>query len=112
MDEKTLEALKGSIRKWEKIVDGTGIDDGNDNCPLCHLFLNDWCEKCPVFQKNNQEFCSHTPYSQWNRHHDDRHQKWEENEDGYRIIGKCRTCKKLAREELEFLQSLLPKDTK
>jgi hypothetical protein len=44
MDEKTLEALKGSIRKWEAIVDGTGEDDGADNCPLCHMFARPFLE--------------------------------------------------------------------
>jgi hypothetical protein len=38
MDNQTLAALKGSIRKWENIAAGTGVDKGVFNCPLCKLF--------------------------------------------------------------------------
>ena len=41
MNRKTLTALKGSIKKWEKIVAGTGSDNGYQNCPLCALFVLD-----------------------------------------------------------------------
>jgi len=47
MDAKTLKALKGSIKKWEKIIAGTGVDKGGDNCPLCKAC--GWnCRDCPV----------------------------------------------------------------
>jgi len=50
MKMKTLEALKGSIKKWEKIHDGTGMDEGRDNCALCQRFQNEDCDcdGCPV----------------------------------------------------------------
>src|SRR5262245_41236356 len=33
MDDETLEALNGSIAKWQAIVGGTGEDEGAENCP-------------------------------------------------------------------------------
>ena len=35
MTKKVLKALKGSIKKWESIVKGTGEEHGSKNCPLC-----------------------------------------------------------------------------
>lgn len=68
MDEQTLDALKGSIAKWEAIVAGTGEDLGAENCPLCALFLrnskdrsND-CKRCPVKIKTGLRYCKNTPY--------------------------------------------------
>ena len=104
MDAKTLKALEGSIMKWEKIVDGKGIDDGIDNCPLCKLFyLNGDCEECPVSKKTESYCCSETPYDEWHDHQNDKHPQFDE----YKI--RCDTCKKLAEKELAFLKSLLPK---
>lgn len=110
MNYKTLRALKGSIRKWQAIVDGHGIDQGGDNCPLCHLFLEnadkDYCEGCPVFEKTGKEFCYGTPY----------HDEWLELPIRLTIgsINERRTpedaekARAAATAELEFLKSLLP----
>ena len=102
MDKETLKALKGSIRKWEKIVDGVGVDLGSENCPLCYLYLDSKldCKGCPV-----GKHCLDTVFGDWVLHHVRKHPNKP-----LQIIGKCRTCKKLARKELEFLQSLLPKE--
>jgi hypothetical protein len=67
MDARTLEALKGSIAKWEAIVAGTGKDDGYFNCPLCKLFNDqgddeDDCVKCPVFIRVRARYCENSPY--------------------------------------------------
>jgi len=110
MDKETLKALKGGIEKWEKIEDGTGRDKGGANCDLCQLLPD--CDGCPVFEFSGEDQCDNTPWRKWFNHHMDFHKKdvfslWEE---GLAIVGKCRTCKKLAREELEFLKSLLPKE--
>lgn len=43
MDKKTVKAIRGSIKKWEDIEKGTGMDFGVGNCPLCHLFK--WAKK-------------------------------------------------------------------
>jgi hypothetical protein len=92
MDEITLEALKGSIEKWEKIVAGTGIDQGSKNCPLCKVFLEpdppgeNYCDGCPVKEKTGLKLCYGTPYEKWLY---------------------CDT-KNVAEKELEFLKELLP----
>jgi hypothetical protein len=95
MDAATLEALKGSIAKWEGIVAGTTRDDGADNCPLCALFNTDdydrienACEGCPVQKSAGIGFCMQTPYYAY------RHLKTTE----------------AAQAELDFLRSLLPAD--
>ena len=65
MNKRTLKALEGSIKKWEKIVDGTGYDRGGENCPLCKLFLHSGtfdCGGCPVYQKTRKMGCDGTPY--------------------------------------------------
>jgi len=36
--DEQLTALDGSIEKWRNIVEGTGTDLADDNCPLCHLY--------------------------------------------------------------------------
>lgn len=94
MDAKTLKALHGSIAKWEGIVAGTMDDRGEDNCPLCKLFLKKNCEGCPVFEKTLEEGCHGTPYRQTLR------AKSTEEYDSH------------AQAELDFLKSLLPKEAK
>jgi hypothetical protein len=66
MNRKTAKALEGSIKKWEAIVAGTAGDKGDDNCPLCKLFL--WlqdCEGCPVKEKTGRMSCEGSPYDRW-----------------------------------------------
>lgn len=99
MDEKTLEALKGSIRKWEKVVDGTGSELGMDNCPLCQVFVKGQqpgkaCEGCPVMLETGRAFCVDTPYTDY-----------ADAEDAENVAG----MNEAAIEELEFLKSLLPR---
>ncbi len=103
MNKETLVALKGSIRKWERIVAGKGIDLGTENCPLCKLFYKKGCIGCPVKEETGFNWCFLTPYDEWLLHH--------ELEHGKPVIlkVKCDTCKKLAERELKFLKSLLPK---
>ena len=93
MDAKTLEAMRGSIRKWERIVEGTGEDEGANNCPLCHLFHSDFrkddenmCKGCPVAESVGVSGCLSTPYF---------------------LYIDCET-KENAQRELDFLISLLP----
>lgn len=63
MDAKTLKALEGSIKKWEKIVARTGFDNGCGNCPLCRQFLEHGCVGCPVVTRTGKTVCKGTPYS-------------------------------------------------
>lgn len=101
MDKDTLEALKGSIKKWEGIVEGTTRDEGTANCPLCQKFntnemkLTEKCRGCPVMIETRQIGCAGTPYIEYEDAVD------EFGEDSVEAEG-------IAKEELCFLQSLLP----
>lgn len=91
LSDKALKALKGSINKWRKIVNGTGKDFGFDNCPCCKEYykvldgLVDSCDGCPIKMKTGLDLCEGTPY-----HHP---LLWKER----------------SQAELNFLISLLPK---
>jgi hypothetical protein len=96
MDAKTLEALRGSIKKWEGIVAGTTMDLGPANCPLCQRFIdNDDCAGCPVAFRTGQDSCAGSPYDEWTAA--------EEANDSVRLA-------RAAQAELDFLKSLLPKE--
>lgn len=114
MDAKTLIALKGSIKKWERIVTGKGQDKGDDNCPLCKAFkvvgpldaggCGDICGGCPVALHSGAVNCRNTPYQNWMR---------AENDIGCMNNNKATTpeLKAAAQAELDFLRSLLPAST-
>lgn len=103
MDAKTLKALKGSIKKWERIAAGTGLDKGDDNCPLCKVFKQGAviCGGCPVALHSGAVNCKNTPYLDWLN---------VENVIGGRNYNKATTpqLKAAAQAELDFLRSLLP----
>lgn len=110
MDEKTLAALKGSIKKWEDIVAGVGADNGPDNCPLCLEFHEDYredgdkdkcCVGCPVMKRTGFDSCQESPYQIWLKLSDE---DWEG--DGFRP--RTAAQKGAAIDELNFLKSLLP----
>lgn len=61
-EAEIVRALLGSIEKWKAIVDGTGVDDGPHNCPLCQLFIEHVCDDCPVAESAEQPYCDGTPY--------------------------------------------------
>jgi hypothetical protein len=102
MNKKTLQALKGSIRKWEKIVAGTGVDNGHCNCPLCKVFPIA-CLGCPVYEKTGFDDCAESPYQKWMAHNETEHSE------KYPKKIECSRCKFFALKELKFLISLLPK---
>ena len=98
MNEQTLKALKGSIKKWERIVAGTGVDKGIDNCPLCKIFWSDeQCGPCPVKEKTGENFCRNSPYKDW---------AFEAPGTGTKAETEKQKAAALA--ELKFLKSLLP----
>jgi hypothetical protein len=119
MDDKTREALEGSIKKWEAIVARTGKDRGAYNCPLCELFYNcespheegvlpehDMCWGCPVSTRTGQRACGHTPYPEWS---DEAARVYDSDFRTLRMGGWSATTDKLldlAKQELEFLKSL------
>lgn len=102
MDSKTLEALEGSIAKWQSIVDGTGADRLADNCSLCKAFPG--CEGCPVAEATETSDCDNTPWVDWYG------AQWALK----RLHGKGEwradtpELKELAYAELDFLKSLRP----
>ena len=66
MDKKAVKALRGSIKKWERIVLGTGEDLGHDNCPLCKEYCREsGCDGCPVAEDTGERFCDGSPYEDW-----------------------------------------------
>lgn len=101
--------LLASIRKWEKIVVGKGVDAGRSNCPLCkrynrfhkHPHPNEIeCDGCPIFVSTRCRYCEYTPYSEWCLHQDVVHNC----EPPYTV--QCPTCKSLAGQELAFLKKV------
>ena len=105
MDEKTLEALKGSVRKWTSIVAGKGKSLGYENCPLCKIFQANYekknCNGCPVAERTGKPYCRDTPYDDW-----------ADAEDAIGGINNNKATteelKLAAKAELDFLRSLLP----
>ena len=65
MDRATVKALRGSIKKWELIVLGRGTDEGDDNCPLCHMFFDNDCIGCPVSARTGHSNCVGSPYAKF-----------------------------------------------
>lgn len=63
------EAIEAAIAKWQRIVDGNGIDNGADDCALCALYLHKSCIGCPVTDAigNINYLCRDTPYIEWCR---------------------------------------------
>ena len=109
MKKATLEAIKGSIHKWEKICDGKDRDKGVTNCPLCLRFFKNGparCrrltgEKCPVRTRTWLFGCNGSPYEQWRQ------------QTRYDGGGRASTpkLKELAQAEVDFLESLLPQQS-
>ena len=99
MPPPTLKALKQSIAHWKRLATGKrreGERTGVHDCALCVLFFRTDCAGCPVAQKVNRIGCSNTPYVNAN--------------DAYYDTGlDSPEFKAAAKVELEFLQSLLPK---
>jgi len=112
MDKETFEALKKSIEKWEKIVNGKEGDLGSLNCALCGVFItkDKRCVGCPVYMKTGEPLCRETPYIDWLKHHAYRHFNVLLGDCNVMLtpcVVECPECKRLAQEELEFLKSLL-----
>ena len=111
MNQETLKALRGSIKKWKEVVAGTDYEAGSHNCPLCEL---SGCAVCPVMIYTGEVQCDGTPYRAWIEHHRAVH-RVEYDEVArlpyYPAVGRkilCPICKVLAMKEVEFLKSLLP----
>jgi hypothetical protein len=103
--DRQIEALKGSIKKWEEIVAGTGVDKGTENCPCCEAFFlteNDktyCCAECPVYLASGASGCSNTPYTDWAEYTNDL--------DSCDCTVYDEESKQLAIAELEYLKQVL-----
>lgn len=102
MNAQTLKALKDAIKHWVRLRDRVSKEEpGADNCPLCTLFLCEdtlsiKCRKCPVYKSTGKVGCLDTPY--------------QVAADSIWLLGdnvRKINCQK----EIDFLKSLLPKDT-
>jgi hypothetical protein len=105
MDNATLEALRGSITKWENVLKG-GPEKGEENCPLCVIFIDDDCDGCPV-NDITESACSNNAWKKWVWHHNENHVDEPYHRTKY---VECPRCKELAEQELDFLKSLLPEE--
>ena len=116
MDERTLTALKGSVEKWVAIERGDGNDFGTLNCPLCKLFVlasPRGCDGCPVKAETGQGGCGGSPYGAFvDALIYDEDRRWRNitciDE---APLDEAPRLKRLARDEREFLESLLPDAT-
>ena len=97
MKRETLKALNGSIAKCGGVRAGGIRDLGNENCPLCHLFLEACCDGCPVSQRTGKPYCAGSPYLEW----------VDAGGDG--VYATTKKLKRIASAEIKFLKSLLPK---
>lgn len=113
MDQRTLTALEGSIAKWQAIADGTGADRGMKNCPLClefafNRYMGSMCQGCPVAERSGKKGCLGTPYEAWR---DEQHllDGLTQPVDPRLWLAVTPELVWLARAELDFLKSLLPR---
>lgn len=99
MNKKTLKALKGSIEKWRKIAFEGGEDWAEGNCELCKKHPD--CIGCPVAAHTQKDFCDGSPYEDWSDH-----QRGHGTPIPQSVFDD--KSKELAKQEYEFLKSLLP----
>jgi hypothetical protein len=107
MNAETLKALRASIAKWEANAKAPTPEDykvDSLDCPLCALFWDNQCYRCPVFERTGQPYCRDTPYTVA------LHAK-----NVWSVVPKSKICKddahSCARDEVDFLRSLLPSET-
>jgi len=111
MSKRAETALKKSIRKWERIVAGTGLDDGHYNCALCGIYAKrtsmfgfTCSETCPIKRKTGKDACEGSPYEAWIEHQSE---GWPSHHYPFRVQPDCPDCSHLAKAELDFLKGLL-----
>lgn len=111
MKREERAAILGSIKKWENIAFSGGHDLGDKNCDLCKYSDHNsfGCRLCPIRRKTGLFGCQLTPYIAWYRHHvckNGTHTYYP----GWKV--ECPECLKLAKAEIKFLKTLLPKRRK
>jgi hypothetical protein len=93
-------ALEKSILHWTKLFKGEESRFGRDMCACCTEYWRSGCRSCPIYKKTNKTSCLNTPYSRLAKHVRDRHFNVSE------VKATCLTCKRLIKNELDFLKSL------
>lgn len=105
-DKETIEALIGSIKKWEDIILGKGADEGSANCPLCKKFILSSCDGCPVKEKTGRNGCSASPWTNWfNSRFENTSQRKVNSENIHLAYAELDFC-------ASFIKKLLVRDTK
>jgi hypothetical protein len=109
MDAIALKKLKKSTAHWKRLAtkktkEGESI--GISHCACCLKFYHDekgYCFSCPIKQATGKAYCQDTPWDEIKKLMD------SINMDNFI---KTEEFIKLAKKELKFLQSLLPKKKK
>ena len=71
IEARKEKALDESIQKWLKIINGTGKDLGQNNCPCCkfdsEVYKQDdyFCTACAIADFTGTFGCDGTPYASW-----------------------------------------------
>lgn len=113
MTERVSFAIMESIKKWDEIFAGTGIDDGWENCKLCQYFISESndadeeCRRCPVALDTGRKHCKETPYDEWTTHQNEVH---FESYDTLENKIYCEECREIAQRERDYLHKLLLED--
>ncbi|MDJ0781082.1 MAG: hypothetical protein QNJ22_03880 [Desulfosarcinaceae bacterium] len=95
-----LSIMKASVRKWDRIVAGSGSDGGVLDCPPCRIYYALVCTGCPIAAFTGRRFCKGTPYGAWYHHQVAVH--------GYmRRRVYCDTCRQLATEMRDFMVAIV-----
>lgn len=92
--EAKLRALKGSIRKWERVV--AGEDEGSLSCHCCLLAGALPCGTACLIGEDSGSACSATPYNAWD----------EATPCGMAKVANTPELKALAQAELDYLEDL------
>lgn len=94
---------KDILQKWVDIVDNDDIDNGREDCLLCHAFFGT-CAGCPIKEHTGISNCDGSPYVDWSTHH---------AMDHYSAVYSrcmCDRCTELATAMLDFLDDVIPDD--
>ena len=104
---KKLIALNQSIEHWENMIGGkeSTVASGA-SCALCQAFDTSSCSGCPVRDRTKNSDCMGSPWESLFAHCNNVHKVYMTTV-GFFLD--CPDCVKLAKKELRFLKSLLPK---
>jgi|LGOV01.1.fsa_nt_gb hypothetical protein len=109
-NRQDIEMCLAVITKWQKIKNGTGVDEGTLNCCFCNRYYYFNCKQCPIFElfpQGSRCGCHHTPYNNWKRHFETTHSDHYYNYD-LRIkskrVDEC--CDPFIDAEIDFLKTV------